>query len=110
MKKRTTVINWHKEEKRLEDVYIGRPSAWENPFKLRSPEQRKRVLLKYAKYLLKRTDLLARIPALRGKRLLCFCTPKPCHGHILARLANSGKVTVRGLSKKLKKLIEEMET
>lgn len=25
-----------------------------------------------------------RVLGLRGKRLLCFCAPKPCHGHVIA--------------------------
>lgn len=30
----------------------------------------------------------ARVRELRGKTLLCFCKPKPCHGDVLARFAD----------------------
>jgi hypothetical protein len=27
---------------------------------------------------------------LKGKRLGCYCAPKPCHGDVLARVAEGG--------------------
>lgn len=80
------------------DVYIGRPSIWGNPFSHR-PGTRARyrvaslaeALAQYEVWLkLQRPDLLARLPELRGKVLGCWCKPGPCHGDILARLADNG--------------------
>lgn len=92
---RTTVVN-----RRLDrfDVYIGRPSIWGNPFSHRPGTlARYRVatladaLAQYEVWLkLQRLDLLARLPELRGKVLGCWCKPGPCHGDILARLADNG--------------------
>jgi hypothetical protein len=31
---------------------------------------------------------LAELPKLRGKDLLCWCAPEPCHGDVLIELAN----------------------
>jgi len=107
----TTVINCATESRKeqMGDVYIGRPSIWGNPFKIGTHGNRKMVILRYAKYLLEKPDILKLIPALRGKRLRCWCAPKPCHGDILETLANSGASTSYALGKELEKLIEEME-
>lgn len=69
------------------DVYIGRPSKWGNPFVIGRDGTRAEVIEKYEAWLLDQPDLLAALPELRGKRLGCFCAPLPCHGDVLARLA-----------------------
>ncbi len=74
------------------DVYIGRPSIWGNPFKLRrgaTETERVDCIARYREWLLGKPHLLARLPELRGKRLGCFCAPKRCHGDVLARLADA---------------------
>lgn len=72
------------------DVYIGRPSKWGNPFEIGRDGTRADVIAKYEMHILARLDLLEALPDLRGKRLGCWCTPKPCHGGVLARLADIG--------------------
>ena len=37
--------------------------------------------------------LLARLPELKGKRLICWCAPLRCHGDVLHRLANAPALT-----------------
>jgi hypothetical protein len=32
---------------------------------------------------------MAALPELRGKKLGCWCKPGPCHGDVLAELANA---------------------
>jgi hypothetical protein len=71
------------------DVYIGRPSKWGNPFKLHVWTNREDVIKSYREWLLKRPDLLAELPELRGKVLGCWCAPRACHGDVLAELADS---------------------
>ena len=80
------------------DVYIGRSRAgnvWGNPFshlpgslaefKVAYDE----VLPRYEAWLRAQPQLVERARMeLRGKRLGCWCAPKPCHGDILARIAN----------------------
>lgn len=82
-------------------VYIGRilkngvdVSLWGNPFEMdkkKSPEdkriERKRVVNLYREYLwgmikagkITIDDLIS----LDNKKLVCYCSPSPCHGHVL---------------------------
>ena len=81
-------------------IYIGRErrsmglagSRFANPFSLppkASPEMRADVIERYRKWLwgeirtgrITVNDLLA----LRGKDLLCWCAPRPCHGEVVER-------------------------
>lgn len=71
------------------DVYIGRPSKWGNPFRLAKESDRAEVLVQYEAWLMQQPKLLAQLHELRGKTLGCWCAPKPCHGDVLARLANT---------------------
>ena len=83
------------------DVYIGRASAgsphgttaqWGNPFVMRSKSaaERKRVVDEYKVWLLAQPDMVARArKELKGKVLGCWCAPLPCHGHVLAAVANT---------------------
>jgi hypothetical protein len=70
------------------DVYIGRPSKWGNPFVIGVDGTREQVIQLYEDYIRASAHLWAAIPELRGKVLGCWCHPKPCHGDVLARLAN----------------------
>lgn len=74
------------------DVLIDRRSKWGNPYKLPgadTPDSRKALLdLEYRPWLLHQADLLRDLGELRGKVLGCWCAPRPCHGHVLARYAN----------------------
>lgn len=70
------------------DVYIGRPSKWGNPFVIGRDGTRAQVIEKYRAWLTGNKVLMADLPALRGKRLGCYCKPKPCHGDVLAELAD----------------------
>lgn len=74
-------------------VYIGRTfggwenTGWGNPFPISPVRNREQAIEQYRKWLLQNDKLLARIPELRGKLLGCWCSPEPCHGHVLAALA-----------------------
>lgn len=72
------------------DVYIGRPSPWGNPFKIGPDGNRAEVIELYRTYILNDPELLARVKSLKGKRLGCWCHPQPCHGDVLAELAEDG--------------------
>lgn len=88
----TTVGNRAKHPAREGDVYIGRPTRWGNPYKLQHEGERKRVVELYRRWLTDqvRTGKItpADLAALAGKRLMCWCAPKLCHGHVLARAAD----------------------
>ena len=70
------------------DVYIGRPSKWGNPFVVGRDGSRQEVILKFLKWFRNQQHLIDALPELKGKRLGCWCAPKPCHGDMLAKLAN----------------------
>lgn len=79
----TTVIHCKKGNY---DIYIGRPSKWENPFKIGKDGTRKDVIEKYRKYILSTPELLDSLDELNDKILGCWCKPKPCHGDVLVEL------------------------
>lgn len=73
------------------DVYVGEPSKWGNPHRMK-PKAADEAVRRY------REDLLAGQlevtlddvrRELRGKDLACWCPPEqPCHGDVLLELAN----------------------
>jgi len=70
-------------------VYIGRPSKWGNPFVIGRDGSRDEVIAKYRAWLLRNDRLMAALPELRSKDLVCWCAPAPCHGDVLIALANA---------------------
>ena len=83
---KTTVVHC---KKARHDVYIGRPSKWGSPFVLHKESDRNHVIALYRRWLLGQPELLAQLGELRGKVLGCWCKPKPCHGDVLAELADA---------------------
>jgi hypothetical protein len=78
-------------------VYIGRAerrrrlkgSKWANPYRIKQESERAEAVAKYEhEHLPAHPELVAALPELRGKVLACWCSPKPCHGDVLVRLAN----------------------
>ncbi|HLG28425.1 MAG TPA: DUF4326 domain-containing protein [Paenisporosarcina sp.] len=71
------------------DIYIGRPTRWSNPYHIGIHGTREEVLEMYEAYVYSRPELIQEIRReLRGKVLGCHCEPLPCHGQLLARIAN----------------------
>jgi Domain of unknown function (DUF4326) len=84
----TTIVN--RRHTQAYDVYIGRPSKWGNPFKIgRDYPTREMVIEEYTAWIQTQPELLAALPELKGKILGCWCHPLPCHGDILAKLADA---------------------
>ena len=73
----------------IDAVYIGRPTKWGNPFIIGRHGTREEVIEKYRVWLLKNKKLIADLPELRGKDLVCWCYPSACHGDVLLELANA---------------------
>ena len=75
-------------------VYIGRGSKWGNPWRIGSPHpnqpQRKMTRDDVCELFenLQLPELLEQVAELHGKVLVCYCHPKRCHGHSLARAAD----------------------
>ena len=84
-------------------MYVGRQSRgappgatgeWGNPFAMQnaSDAERDRVIRQYQVWLTAQLLLVQKArQELRGKRLACWCAPKPCHGDVLARIANASQ-------------------
>ena len=83
------------------DVYIGRPSVWGNPYSHKSNTKARylvssaeEAVLEYREWLRANPKLIERARReLRGKVLGCWCKTKanpgaPCHGDVLAQIAN----------------------
>lgn len=109
---RTYVVN-HKTTKTY-DVYIGRDnfyaklakSKWFNPFKEGKDGTRQEVIRKYYfDHLLKQPNLIDNVCELTNKSLGCWCYPLPCHGDVLAILANSFRPMLD-----IKKYFEKLDT
>lgn len=73
-------------------VYIGRGGRghdgyFGNPYNIQSGRKRGSTLKKYKIYLQRKItmdrEFEQRLRDLKGKTLVCFCHPKPCHGEIM---------------------------
>lgn len=70
------------------DVYIGRPGKWGNPFTIGKDGTRKEVIDKYAEWLITQPKLINSLFELKDKKIACWCSPKECHGDVLAEIVN----------------------
>ena len=74
--------------KQPHDVYIGRPSIFGNPFKLKRGVPRSEAIERYREWFMERVEtdsaFATAVHGLRGQRLACWCSPKPCHGDVIA--------------------------
>lgn len=84
------VLNKKRHGVPVDAVYIGRPSKWGNPFVIGRDGTRAQVIAKYRAYLLRDARLMAALPELCGRDLVCWCAPEACHGDVLLQLANVG--------------------
>lgn len=70
-------------------VRIDRQTKWGNPFVIGRDGTRVEVIDKFEVWLKAQPELVEAVRReLRGKDLLCWCHPKPCHGDVLMRIAN----------------------
>ena len=68
-------------------VYVGRSSPWDSPFR---GQTRETNVARHREWLLSRPDIIEKIRhELRGKDLVCWCAPLPCHADTLLEFANS---------------------
>lgn len=62
---------------------------------------REEAVAAYGRRLLAHPELLALVPALRGKTLGCWCAPELCHAHVLAVLAEAPELEARRVLQEL---------
>jgi hypothetical protein len=83
------VLNRSKDNIPAGSVFIGRPSKWGNPFIIGKDGTRTEVIAKYKNWIMNQPELLSDAKKeLKGKDLVCYCSPKKCHGDILLEIAN----------------------
>lgn len=82
---------WNKRDPKTpkDAVYVGRPSKWGNPFKIGEDGTREEVIAKYRARLAEFRMLPIIRRELKGKHLVCWCAPKPCHADVLLEFANA---------------------
>jgi hypothetical protein len=93
---RPSVVNKRKHKPTPNDVYIGRPSKWGNPFSHLPGtlaeyrvNTRDEAIDAYFEWIKAQPHLLAALPELAGKTLVCWCKPALCHGDVLADLVEA---------------------
>ena len=67
-------------------IYVGRPSSWGNPFSKGSKEKNIADFREYAEKRKKREPEW--LKPLKGKNVVCWCSPSGCHGDVIIELAN----------------------
>ena len=73
-------------------IYVGRPTRFGNPFELGRDGSRADVIDAYRRWLAEpeQRELRERVRReLRGRDLVCWCAPEPCHADVLLALANA---------------------
>lgn len=71
-------------------VYVGRPTAYGNPFVIGRDGTRMDVVNAYRDMVERDVDMVRRIRMeLAGKDLVCWCAPEACHADVLLEIANS---------------------
>ncbi len=82
------VLNIHRDVIPKEAVFIGRPSAYGIPFSVKQ-YGRERCIKLYERWVRSQPMLMQQIRSeLKGKDLVCYCSPKHCHGEVLLKIAN----------------------
>lgn len=76
-------------------LYVGRDisqrvpgatgSKWQNPFKVKTPQDLSKILKDYENYVCN-GKLYKQLHELKGKTLVCWCYPEPCHATVLKKL------------------------
>lgn len=94
---RAKVVHVKDDKYKDQGVYIGRPSKWGNPFShlpgtlaLYRVGSRAEAIEAYREWLNDNPELRATVGELKGEVLKCWCSPLPCHGDVLADLAEGG--------------------
>ena len=86
-----TVLNKYKDYIPPDAIYIGRGSVWGNPYALSESMTREESVAKFKVYIknqIKSGNItLQQLASLHNKDIVCYCTPKTCHGHVLEKLA-----------------------
>lgn len=70
-------------------IFIGRPSILGNPYVMHNESERSEVIAQFKTYLIQEickdnSEIIYALRHLRrDSKLVCFCAPLRCHGHII---------------------------
>ena len=77
------------------EVYVGRPSAYGNPWSLDTDGSRETVVAKFRDWFSRNPDFIRFVRrTLEGKTLGCWCSPNACHADVLAEFANDESIRI----------------
>jgi len=94
------VLNKHHGTPPAGAVFIGRPCKWGNPFVIGRDGTRPETVAKHRAWLCDQPELMAALPELRGRDLVCFCAPAACHGDTLLALANDDTTMTQAIPRR----------
>jgi Domain of unknown function (DUF4326) len=69
-------------------VYVGRGTSYGNPYKMNREKERDYVCDMFEREVLPSLD----VSKLRGKDLVCWCSPKRCHADSILDKANGSSL------------------
>lgn len=75
-------------------VYVGRPSKWGNPYRAGRDGTREEVIAKHRRWVFASRPYLVMQAQreLRGRDLVCWCAPLPCHADFWLKIANPMRI------------------
>jgi len=83
------VLNKRRDKIPPDAIYVGRPTKWGNPFRIGRGGTREEVCTTYEGWINNQiTAGFMSVEELRGKDLVCWCAPLPCHADVLLEIAN----------------------
>lgn len=90
MKPTPRVLNKRTDKIPPDAIYVGRPSKWGNPFTAGVDGTREEVIKRYRHFLIEEgyNGSVVDVRELKGKDLVCWCAPLPCHADVLLEVAN----------------------
>ena len=65
---------------------VDRRTKWGNPFEMKREDQRDAVIEQFRIWIVQQPALMAVLPELYFKHLICWCAPKRCHADVLLDL------------------------
>lgn len=82
------VINFNDQWHKRNVLCVDRRGPYGNPFKVGRDGPRDLVLRDHEEWLRRTPELVMELWRLKDRTLGCYCEPLPCHGWLLAFLAN----------------------
>lgn len=83
------VYNKYHKNAPIDAVYVGRGTPFGNPFIIGKDGDRDEVCDKFEEMIHQNENLKKLVKQkLKGKNLICFCSPKRCHADTLLKIAN----------------------